>query len=68
LRERGTPILLVEQNARKALELADRGLVLRSGATALTGSAAQLLQDEHLRSAYLGGTAALSQEPPLTVS
>jgi len=50
----GVPILLVEQNARLALQVADRGYVLESGAIALSGSAAQLLHDERVRAAYLG--------------
>jgi len=58
LRSRGIQILLVEQNAKKALELADRGMVLRNGEAAVAGTAAQLLRDENLRSAYLGSSPA----------
>jgi branched-chain amino acid transport system ATP-binding protein len=50
----GLTILLVEQNARAALEIADRGVVLESGAIGLEGSAAELLADEGLRASYLG--------------
>jgi branched-chain amino acid transport system ATP-binding protein len=57
LRGHGTPILLVEQNAKKAMEVADRGLVLRGGAVAFTGSAAELAASEEVSSAYLGSAA-----------
>ncbi len=56
LRERGTTILLVEQNARAALELADRAYVMESGQVVLEGTAAQLAADERVQSAYLGRT------------
>jgi len=51
---RGTPILLVEQNARMALSLADRGYVLETGRVVLQGTAADLLHDPKVRAAYLG--------------
>ena len=51
----GMPILLVEQNARKALEIADRGLVLRRGRVVLSGPAAELRDSEEVHHAYLGG-------------
>jgi branched-chain amino acid transport system ATP-binding protein len=51
---RGVTILLVEQNARMALRVADRGYVLQSGEVVLTGSAKSLRQDEMVRRAYLG--------------
>ena len=54
LRQTGLAILLVEQNAKKAIELADRGVVLRAGAVAVAGSAAQLMTSEEVRAAYLG--------------
>jgi branched-chain amino acid transport system ATP-binding protein len=54
LRQRGIPILLVEQNAKKAMELADRGLVLRNGQVVMAGSGADLLASEEVQSAYLG--------------
>ncbi len=57
LRETGIPILLVEQNAKKAIELADRGIVLRGGAVVLTGDAAVLNGSEEVKAAYLGGAA-----------
>ena len=54
LRRTGTTILLVEQNARAALRVADRGYVLENGRVALEGTAAELAQDEKLQLAYLG--------------
>ncbi len=50
----GLSMLLVEQNATAALEIADRGVVLESGGISLEGSAAALLADEGLRASYLG--------------
>ncbi|MGH8518403.1 MAG: ABC transporter ATP-binding protein [Panacagrimonas sp.] len=55
---RGVTILLVEQNARLALELAHRGYVMESGEIALTGKAAELLDHPRVREAYLGEGAA----------
>ena len=53
----GRTILLVEQNARKALQCADRGYVLETGNIVLTGSGAALLNSEEVQAAYLGGRA-----------
>jgi branched-chain amino acid transport system ATP-binding protein len=53
---RGVTILLVEQNARLALELASRGYVMESGAITLSGAAKSLLADPKVREAYLGET------------
>ena len=50
----GVTILLVEQNARLALEIASRAYVLESGTVALSGEAARLLEHPRVRSAYLG--------------
>ncbi|SDF45062.1 ABC transporter ATP-binding protein [Sporolituus thermophilus] len=50
----GTTILLVEQNARMALSIADRGYVLETGSVVLTGSAADLADNDEVRRAYLG--------------
>ncbi len=50
----GVTVLLVEQNVRQALTLADRACVLESGKVALSGPARDLLGDERLRRAYLG--------------
>jgi branched-chain amino acid transport system ATP-binding protein len=55
-RERRT-ILLVEQNARKALQCADRGYVLETGIIVLTGSGEALLKSEEVQAAYMGGRA-----------
>jgi len=55
LRAEGLSILLVEQDARLALKHADRGYVMRSGAIALEGPADELVDDEQVRHAYLGG-------------
>ncbi|HLH13647.1 MAG TPA: ATP-binding cassette domain-containing protein, partial [Solirubrobacteraceae bacterium] len=52
--ERGLAVLLVEQNARSALSIADRGIVLNLGRIVADGSASALATDEKLRRAYLG--------------
>lgn len=54
LRERGNTILLVEQNARKALEVADYGYVLETGELVLQGPGKVLLEDKKVQEAYLG--------------
>ena len=54
LRETGVTILLVEQNANLALQIADRGYVLEAGCITLTNQASELLQDDRVRRAYLG--------------
>jgi branched-chain amino acid transport system ATP-binding protein len=50
----GTPVLLVEQNAHKALEIANRGYVLETGAIVQTGTGKELLESEDVKKAYLG--------------
>jgi branched-chain amino acid transport system ATP-binding protein len=55
IRERGATVLMVEQNAYGALRMADRGYVMETGQIALTGAAADLLRNDHVRQAYLGG-------------
>ncbi|MBV8459951.1 MAG: ABC transporter ATP-binding protein, partial [Candidatus Eremiobacteraeota bacterium] len=50
----GVPILLIEQNARKALQVAARGYVLETGTIVKSGPAAALLADDDVRKAYLG--------------
>ena len=55
LHESGTTILLVEQNASKALEIADRAYVLETGNISLSGTGAELAQSDEVRKAYLGG-------------
>ena len=57
IRRRGTTVLLVEQNARMALKIADYGYVLETGRLALGGKPADLLADEAIANAYLGGSA-----------
>ena len=55
LHKNGTTILLVEQNARAALAIADRGYVLETGRIAASGTGAELLASEAIKKAYLGG-------------
>ena len=50
----GVTVLLVEQNASRALQIADRGYVMESGAITMTGNARQMLDDPKVRAAYLG--------------
>ena len=54
LRSRGTTILLIEQNAKAALQVADRGYVLETGRIVLAGTAKELMADEGVQKAYLG--------------
>ena len=54
LRREGLTILIVEQNARAALRIADRGYVLETGKIILQGTAAELLEDHDVKRAYLG--------------
>ncbi len=54
LRAEGTTILLVEQNARAALRIADRGYVMETGKLVLEGSAEELMRNKDVRRAYLG--------------
>ena len=55
LHETGTTILLVEQNARKALQIADRAYVLETGKITLSGTGAELAASDEVKKAYLGG-------------
>jgi branched-chain amino acid transport system ATP-binding protein len=55
IRRRGTTVLLVEQNARMALSVADRGYVLETGRLAVSGKPAELWSNDEVRAAYLGG-------------
>jgi branched-chain amino acid transport system ATP-binding protein len=57
-RDAGITVLLVEQNANLALRLADRGYVMETGTITMTGPAASLLNDPHVRASYLGATKA----------
>jgi branched-chain amino acid transport system ATP-binding protein len=52
--KQGITILLVEQNARLALEASHRGYVMDSGAIIMTGNAADMLHDPRVQAAYLG--------------
>jgi branched-chain amino acid transport system ATP-binding protein len=58
LRQEGKTILLVEQNARQALQVADRGYVMERGRIVLTGSGQELLNTPEVRQTYLGQSAA----------
>jgi branched-chain amino acid transport system ATP-binding protein len=55
IRRRGTTVLLVEQNARMALSVADRGYVLETGRLAISGGPSELWSNDEVRAAYLGG-------------
>ncbi len=54
LNEQGLGILLVEQNVRASLQIADRGYILETGSVVHKGKAKELLEDEKVRKAYLG--------------
>lgn len=54
INESGTTVLLVEQNAKKALSIADRAYVLETGNITLSGDAKDLINDESVKKAYLG--------------
>jgi branched-chain amino acid transport system ATP-binding protein len=58
LRDEGMAVLLVEQNARQTLRIADRAYVLESGSILIHGAAADLALDPRVQAAYLGGAAA----------
>jgi branched-chain amino acid transport system ATP-binding protein len=55
LHEAGTTILLVEQNAEMALQIADRAYVLESGRITLSGTGQELMASDSIKKAYLGG-------------
>ena len=54
IKKEGTTVLLVEQNANKALAVADRAYVLETGSVSMSGDAKALMSDERVRKAYLG--------------
>ena len=54
INESGTTILLVEQNAKKALSIANRAYVLETGNIAMSGDASKLINDDNIKKAYLG--------------
>ena len=58
LKARGTTVLLVEQNARAALETADYGYVIETGEVVCDGPASELLTDPRVTESYLGGSVA----------
>ena len=55
IRRQGTTVLMVEQNAYLALQMADRGYVMETGRIVLSGVARELMTNDHVRRAYLGG-------------
>jgi len=55
IRDAGTTVLLVEQNAFAALEMCDNAYLLESGQIVLSGRGSELIENEHVRKAYLGG-------------
>ena len=55
INKKGTTVLLVEQNAKRALAIADRAYVLETGRITLSGTGEELANDERVRKAYLGG-------------
>lgn len=55
IQKEGTTVLLIEQNAKKALEIADRGYVLETGKIVLSGTGNELLNSDEVQKAYLGG-------------
>ncbi len=67
IREQGMTVLLVEQNARMALKLADRGYVLETGRIMLEGSAQALLQSPDVQATYLGKESAAAAPAPQAV-
>ena len=54
VRDQGVPVLLVEQNAFMALQIADRGYVMETGEITLAGSNRELLENDDVKRAYLG--------------
>ncbi|MGC6768552.1 ABC transporter ATP-binding protein [Enterococcus sp. LJL128] len=55
INKQGTTVLLIEQNAKMALSIADRGYVLETGSIVLSGTGKELIDDEKVKKAYLGG-------------
>ena len=62
----GVGIVMVEQNARRALALAHRGYVLETGRNAIEGSGADLLRDPQVAELYLGGSATIASSSTST--
>jgi len=55
LHDKGLPILLVEQNVRAAIQISNRGYVLETGSVVMEGTCEELLSDEKVIKAYMGG-------------
>ena len=55
IQQQGTTVLLIEQNAKMALSIADRGYVIETGKIVLQGTGVELLASEEVKKAYLGG-------------
>jgi branched-chain amino acid transport system ATP-binding protein len=64
IRDGGVTVLLVEQNLRSAIEIADKGLIMTSGAKVFEGSRAEMLQSDHIAQLYFGGTKLIDRAPP----
>ncbi|HWU40700.1 MAG TPA: hypothetical protein VN203_23885, partial [Candidatus Acidoferrum sp.] len=54
IRKKGVTVLLVEQNAHIALQIAHRGYVIETGRVVMEGEASRLIQDDYIKQAYLG--------------
>jgi len=66
--ESGTTVLLVEQNAKKALSIADRAYVLETGKITMSGNAKDLLEDEAVKKAYLGESEAIQVSSNIVIT
>jgi len=66
INEQGVAILLVEQNARKALAISNRGYVLETGNITISGLSSELKNDKKVQEAYLGGSAIKKQKSRIT--
>ena len=66
--ESGTTVLLVEQNAKKALSIADRAYVLETGKITMSGNAKDLLEDEAVKKAYLGEEEAIQVSSNIVIT
>jgi len=64
IRDSGVTVLLVEQNLRSAIEIADKGLIMTSGAAVFEGSRADMLQSDHIAQLYFGGRKLVDPAPP----
>ena len=63
--DRGTTVLMIEQNAKSALAVSDYGIVLQQGRVALAGTAAEVLDHPEIGPLFLGGPSAASAKSPL---